>query len=113
MSIKNANRGPNVIVQREHQDQAAARKTMGDILVPGMVITADPSIAPRLVGEGQICRIRVASTVYVAFGNDSLGAVSSTTSPGLELETGTHLVVATGDWIRMSAAPTRLEIIEG
>jgi len=106
-------RGKDKIEQLQHQDEANAKKVMGDILVPGEVITDNVSTASVQVGKGNICRIRVTAQAYVAFGDDSLGAVSATTSPGLELQTGTHLVVATDDFIRMSADPDRLEIIEG
>ena len=108
-------RGKDKIEQLQHQDEAGAKKVMGDVLVPGRVIPPTTNISndPELVGKGNICRIRVAAQSYVAFGDESLGTVSVTTTPGLELAIGVHLVVATDDFIRMSANPARIEIIEG
>ena len=113
MGINKFNRGPNVITQREHLDAAGSRKIAGPILIPGAVVTDNTSAAPVLVREGNICRIRVSATTYVAFGDDSLGVVDATSSPALELGAGTHLVAATDDYIRTSAAVLRLEIIDG
>lgn len=104
-------RGQEIINQIEHVDQAGARLVMGGVLVPGDVITADVSVASVLVGVGSILRIQVGADTYVAFGDDTLGAVSITTTPAIKLPAGYHLVVATDDFIRASASFTRLEVI--
>ena len=102
------------IKQAEHLDGASARKSTGDVLCAGRLLTADISAAGRYVGTGSLLRIRVTATTYLAFSDDSaIGAVSSSTDPGLELFTaGVYLVTATGDWLRGSAAVARLEILE-
>lgn len=110
-------KGPNTITQEQHLDSAQAKKVIGDLLVPGTVVppATDISAAAIQVGKGNILRIRVAAQTYVAFSADpALGAVSATTSPGIELNTaGVYLVVATEEFVRASANPARLEIIGG
>lgn len=86
-------------------------KVTGDVIYPGRVVTDDASAAGVFVGNGSLCRIRVTATTYVAFGISSIGSVSSSTSPGLELTAGTWLVAASNDYIRSSAALTRLEVL--
>jgi hypothetical protein len=109
-------RGQETVNQVEHIDSAGAKLVMGGVLVAGDVMTADPSAAPVKVLAGSILRIQVSADTYVAFGDDPTasplsGAISSSTSPAIKLPAGYHLVVATGDFVRMSAAPTRCEII--
>lgn len=107
-------KGAERVRQDEHMDEALSKKCVTGILTPGTIITADISSAPRLVGKGNICRIRVTATTYVAFGDDSLAAVSVATSPGLELfSAGTYLIAARANFIRASAAAARLEILPG
>lgn len=82
------------------------------VLAPGKVIAQDISAAGVYVKEGSLCRIRVSSATFVAFGLVDIAAVSVTTDPGLELPVaGTYLVVATGDYIRASANAARLEVL--
>lgn len=106
-------RGQETINQVEHVTDAGAKLMMGGVLVAGDVITDDVSAAGVKVYSGSICRIEVSATTYVAFGADpSMGAVSVTTTPALKLSTaGVYLVVATDDFIRASAAFTRMEVI--
>ena len=111
MSLKGS-KGPSKILQDEHLDEANAQKVVSGILVPGEVVTDDISSAGVLVKKGSLLRISVSSTTYIAFGASTIGAVSNTTSPGLELQSGVYLVCATDDYIRASADADRLEIIE-
>jgi hypothetical protein len=108
---KAGTRGQEVRDQVEHIDSAGAKLVYQGCLVPGQVITDDTSSAARLVGAGSILRIQVGADTYVAFGDDQLGAVTASTSPGLKLPAGYHTVIATSDWIRTSAALTRLEVV--
>jgi hypothetical protein len=102
-------------MQDEYVLSAGARKVMNDILVPGDVITTDISAGGVAVGKNNLVRIRVAAATFVAFSDDSaIGAVSITTTPAIELPVaGTYLLVATGKYIRASAAAARLEVIQG
>lgn len=104
-------KGPNVINQDEHLDAANARKVTEGVIIPGDVKTDDASAAGVYVGKGNICRIEVTADTYVAFGADAIGAVDSSTSPASKLKSGISQVVATDDYIRSSAALTRLEVI--
>lgn len=109
--------GQETVPQVEHIHQAGAKLVMSDVIVPGDVITTDTSAAGVLVKVGSICRIQVTSDTYVAFGpSDTMAAVTSATTPGLKLvgvagRDGVYLVVATDDFIRTSAAVTRLEVL--
>lgn len=107
-------KGPNTIVQDEHLDLANAKKVLGDVLIPGDVITSDASAAGILVGKGNLLRVRVSAATFVAFGSDpSMAAVTNATSPGLELNSaGVYLISCTDDYVRMSVNPARLERIQ-
>jgi hypothetical protein len=116
IALKKARRkvtiGQETLNQVEHIFNAGAKLVMGGVLIPGDVITADPSAAPVLVGIANVLRIKVAATTYLAFYPDtSVTVVSSTTSPALMLDAGTYLVVATDEFLVMSAAPARLEVV--
>lgn len=104
--------GAEKINQIEHLDSAGSKIVTEGVLVPGDVITADASAAPRFVEEGSICRIETSAITYVAFGDDSLAVVGAGTSPALKLlASQVYLVVATADYIRSSVAFARLEVI--
>lgn len=113
MAELNKTKAAGNIPQAEHLDPANAKKTTGNVLVPGRLVTADTSAAARYVGKNSLLRIRVTAATFVAFGSDALGAVSVATDPGLELnDAGVYLVTATDDWVRTSAAVARMEILE-
>lgn len=108
--------GQETVNQVEHIRQAGAKLVMDGVLVPGDVVAADTSAAGVLVKAGSICRIQVTADTYVAFGPDSIAAVTSSTTPALKLvgvagRDGVYMVVATDDFIRSSAALTRLEVL--
>lgn len=103
--------------QMEHIVTAGAKLIMGGVLVPGDVITSDPSSAPILVGAGNILRLEFSGTAYIAFGKDpstapTNAAITSSTTPALKLVAGTYLVVATDDFFASSANPTRIELLQ-
>jgi hypothetical protein len=83
--------------------------------VPGKVITDDLSAAWTELGEGNILRIQTAGDAYIAF-NDIDGTTTTVgvaTSPGLKLVgAGVHYVVCQCDWVRMSVAATRVELLD-
>lgn len=115
MTAKNTS--PVQIQLREHETTMNAKKVSAPVLVQGTVVdlsSVNYSTAAVEVTPGSLMRIRIAAaTAYIAFSDDStLGAVSSSTTPGLELEVGTHLVRATAKFMRASANPARVEIIE-
>lgn len=112
-----SSKGPEKIRIDEHLDLGSAKgakKVTDSVLVPGTVITADISAAGVLVGKGNLIRIRISAATFVAFGSSpSMAAVTSSTSPGLELNTaGTYMINATDDFIRASANPARVEVIK-
>lgn len=84
------------------------------LTVPGTVIGPDLSGGWTFVGEGNIIRVQAAADLYVAFDDkDAIGVtVSVTTSPAVKLPAGYHYVVCQCDWVRMSAAATRVELLE-
>lgn len=103
--------GQETLNQIEHIDKVGARAVIGDVLAPGTVVTADISAAGVLVRKGSIVRIQAPADTYIAFGESTIGAVSITTSPGFKHPGGYVLLNATDDYIRASAAATRLEIL--
>lgn len=103
--------GQESINQIEHVADAGARLVYQGCLIPGDILTSDASAAAVLVKAGTILRIQVGSDTYVAFGGAALVAVDVNTTPGLKLPAGYHIVVATDDYMRTSANPTRVEMV--
>lgn len=107
-------RGQESKEQVRYLDQLGSDAVTGDVLGPGEVITDDTSLAGVLVKWGSILRIEAAAGTYIAFGDSAIGAVSATTSPGFKHPGGFILINATDNFIRSSAALTRLEVmVEG
>lgn len=109
-NIKNI-RGSELIRQLQHVDAMDAQAVTVGVLSPGSVVTTDISAAGVLVGKGALLRIQVGADVYLAFGASDIGVVSVSTSPAIKLPAGYHIIRATDDYIRASAAATRLEIL--
>lgn len=101
------------IPQDEHLSQGNCKKVMDGILVPpASLVTSDISATPAYVGQGNLCRIRISAASYVIFGDDSVSAPDGSEETSLELNSaGVYLVVASADYIAMSAKPERLEVI--
>ena len=89
-------------------------QALQSLSVPGKVITANLSTGWTEVGRGNILRIQVAADTYVAFteieGDSS--SVSATTSPAVKLLAGDHYVLCQDKYVRASANPTRVELLE-
>lgn len=89
-------------------------QALQSLKIPGKVITANLSSAWIQVGQGNILRIQVSADTYVAFtdieGDSS--SVSSTTSPAVKLPSGDHYVLCQAKFVRTSANPTRVELLE-
>lgn len=80
---------------------------------PGKVITDSMSAAAVKVGTSNIIKVHVAADTYVAFSDDAaFGAVTVTTSPAVLLPAGMHYVLCQCDYVRMSANPTRVELLK-
>lgn len=79
----------------------------------GKVITDNISSAAVKVGASNVLKLHVAADTYVAFSDDpTFGAVSVTTSPAVLLPAGMHYVLCSGDYVRASANPTRIELLQ-
>jgi uncharacterized protein (DUF2237 family) len=89
-------------------------QALQSLKVPGKVVTANLSTGWTEVGRGNILRIQVAADTYVAFtdieGDSS--SVSVTTSPAVKLPAGDHYVLCQAKFVRASANPTRVELLE-
>jgi hypothetical protein len=89
-------------------------QALQSLYIPGKVITANLSSDWTEVGRGNILRIQVATDTYVAFtdidGDSSV--VSATTSPAVKLLTGDNYVLCQAKYVRTSANPTRVELLE-
>lgn len=84
------------------------------LTVPGEVIGPDLSSGWTLVGEGNILRIQAAADLYVAFDDKStdVTAISVATTPAVKLPAGYHYVLCQSDYVKMSAAATRVELLK-
>jgi hypothetical protein len=81
--------------------------------ISGTPVTTNISTTWTEVGSGNIVRIVVSADTYIAFSDDNAAAaVTSSTSPGIMLVTGESYVVSTAKYIRASANPTRVEILD-
>jgi hypothetical protein len=89
-------------------------QTLASIKAPGRVLTVNISAGWVKVGAGNIIRIEAGADMFVAFSDSDLGAtaVSVTTSPAVKLSAGYHYVICANEWVRASANPTRLELLE-
>lgn len=107
--------GPEKIWNIVFSRQARAIKALDSYIVtPSSLITSDISAAPTYVGNGNLIRIRVTATTYVAFGPSTMTAPSVTTQNALELfSAGTYLIMANDDYIMASVNPARVEVITG
>ena len=116
--------GQESINQIEHVASAGAKLVMSGALVPGDVLgstalTASAADGGVKVGMGNILRIQVGADTFVQFSNIDQDADDSplttapdaTTSPALKISSGYNIVVATGNFMRCSTAPTRVEIV--
>ena len=96
--------------QLRFNNEGKADKQIPVLAMPSQVI-ADAFAAAVQVGKGNLCRIHGSGTEYVAFSEDSaMAAPGAATQTALLLD-GTTLVVATGEYVRTSAA-IRIEVIE-
>lgn len=82
--------------------------------VPGKVITSDLSAAWIQVGQGNIIRMQVSADTYVAFSDveGDVSTVSVTSTPAVKLLSGDHYVLCQAKYVRTSANPTRVELLE-
>jgi hypothetical protein len=88
-------------------------QALQSLKIPGKVISANISTGWVEVGQGNILRIQAGADVYVAFSdNTSGGAPSVSTSPAVKLPTGDHYVLCQAKYVRASANPTRVELLE-
>jgi hypothetical protein len=83
------------------------------LLIPGKVISANISTGWVQVGQGNILRLQVAADTYVTFSDDTSGGVpTSSTSPAVKVLAGVHYVLCQAKYVRASANPTRVELLE-
>ena len=84
------------------------------LTVPGKVIGPNLSTGWTFVGEGSILRVQAAADLFVAFDDKDTDAtaISASTSPAVKLPAGYHYVLCQNDYVKMSAAATRVELLE-
>lgn len=82
--------------------------------VPGKVIASDLSASWVQVGQGNIIRMQVSADTYVAFSDveGDTSTVSVTSTPAVKLPSGDHYVLCQAKYVRTSANPTRVELLE-
>jgi len=88
-------------------------QALQSLKIPGKVISANMSTNWIDVGQGNILRIQVSADTYVAFSDNLSGSVPSvSTSPAVKLQAGDHYVLCQAKYVRASANPTRVELLE-
>lgn len=88
-------------------------QALQSLCIPGKVISANMSTGWLEVGQGNILRLQVSADTYVAFSDDtSGGAVTASTSPAVKILTGDHYVLCQAKYVRASANPVRIELLE-
>lgn len=115
MNIKNKGIGWQSVVQSIFTGAGLAIKTLSSVLgTPSGLITGDSSSTPQLVGKGNLVRIIFSAKSYVAFGDATASAPSSSTVTAAEVPATTYMLfTATADYLVTSAAPTRCEVYPG
>lgn len=88
-------------------------QALSAIKYPGIVLSVDLTTAGIKVGASNVVKIHVTADTYIAFSDDAaIGVVSVTTSPAVLLPAGMHYVLCSGDYIRASTNPTRIELLK-
>ena len=89
-------------------------QSIGPITHVGTVMTDDISAAWVEVEKGSLIRVQITADTYFSFSENDKGAVTVTaaTTPGLKLSAGYHYIVASCDFIRASANPSRIELLQ-
>jgi hypothetical protein len=79
---------------------------------PGEVISEDMTSWVK-VGEGNLLRVIVTAATYVIFDDDGQNSTTAdaAASPGLYLAVGEHYIVCQSEYVKMSANPTRKELL--
>lgn len=99
--------------QLNYNEQAKAQKDMAVHGMPMKVLTAAEATAGILVGKGNVCRIFGTAADLVRFADAPIGALPlATDQDALQLGATVVSVVSTGEFIRTTAAVTRVEVIE-
>lgn len=88
-------------------------QALQSLCIPGKVISTDISAGWVEVGQGNILRIQTAADIYVCFNEEAIGgAPTVATSPAVKIIAGDHYVLCQAKYVRASANPTRVELLE-
>lgn len=99
--------------QLNYNEQSKSQKDMAVVAVPVKVLTAAQATAGAQVGKGNLCRIFGTAADLVRFSDDPIGSLPvATDQDGVQLGATVVTIVATGEFIRTTAAVTRVEVIE-
>ena len=81
--------------------------------IVGTVITDDISAAWVEVGQGNIVRVLLTADTYITFSDDNTSpAVTVATSPAVKLVSGEHYIITSAKYVRASANPSRIELLD-
>ena len=90
-------------------------QALNGLVFAGDVVTVDISAAWVAIEPGYILRIYTTADIYIAFDEFDQGAtaVTSATSPGALLKANNYYnIIASGNFMRTSANPVRVEKIQ-
>jgi hypothetical protein len=99
--------------QLNYNEAGKAQKQMDVQAMPIKVLTGAEATAGALVGKGNVCRVFGTAADLVMFADSNPGAIpNSTTQTASQMGATVQSFVATGEFIRTTAAVTRVEVIE-
>lgn len=103
--------GAAKIPQLRYNEQSKSDKVLQVLAIPKQVI-ADANASAVKVGKGSLLRVKGTATQYIAFGDESsLAAPTVSTQDAVETPADFFYIVATGEFVRTSAA-MRIEVVE-
>lgn len=99
--------------QLNYNEITKATKQFDVTPIPSKVLTAAEATAGALVGKGNVCRVFGTAADLVAFGaTNPAGIPTATDQNAAQMGATVQTFVATEDYIRTTAAVTRVEITE-
>ena len=113
--MANPKNNSNSIRKYFTQSATDVGQALNGLVFAGEVITTDISAAWVAIEPGYVLRIYTTADIYIAFSDFDQAAttVSVTTSPGALLKANNYYnIIASGSWVRASANPARVEIIQ-
>ena len=100
-------------LQLNYNEQAKATKQLDVVGTPFKVLSGAEATAGALVGKGNVCRVFGTAADLVMFADTNPGSIpTATDQTAAQMGATVQTFVASGEFIRTTAAVTRVEVIE-